>query len=54
MNVQAPKKLSLKKETLRQIDATQLDGAVGGSTPVCITVTIIISATINRELNDQY
>ncbi|AKQ68688.1 hypothetical protein A176_005600 [Myxococcus hansupus] len=53
MNVQAAKKLSLKKETLRQIDSSQLaqlDGAVGGSTPLCVGV--IIGLTITIMAND--
>lgn len=47
MNKQAPKKLSLQKETLRQIDASQLEGAVGGSTPICtiVVITIVVRAT---------
>ncbi|AKQ68689.1 hypothetical protein A176_005601 [Myxococcus hansupus] len=51
MNVQPPKKLSLKKETLRQIDAAQLDGAVGGTTPFTI-IPVTIGYTIGRTLID--
>nr|WNE31501.1 McyA2 [Myxococcus sp.] len=49
MNVQPPKKLFLKKDTLRQIDSAQLDGAVGGTTPVTI-IPFTIGYTIGRTL----
>ncbi|MFP2928925.1 class I lanthipeptide [Pyxidicoccus sp. 3LG] len=44
MTAQSTKKLSLKKETLRPLDANQieqLDGAVGGVAVTIVTVTII-------------
>ncbi|NVJ04496.1 hypothetical protein HUW63_04455 [Myxococcus sp. AM001] len=52
MSAPASKKLSLKKETLRQVDTAQmeqLEGAVGGTTPITI-VPITIGYTIGRTL----
>lgn len=57
MNQQSSKKLSLKKETLRQVDAAQLnqlEGAVGGVTPIftiglATTVAVTIVYTIDSS-----
>ncbi|MFP2959142.1 hypothetical protein ACLEPN_15190 [Myxococcus sp. 1LA] len=54
MSAQAAKKPSLQKETLRQLDTaelSQLDGAVGGTTPaITITIPLTIATTrITRE-----
>ncbi|MFP2959143.1 hypothetical protein ACLEPN_15195 [Myxococcus sp. 1LA] len=55
MSAQAPKKLSLKKETLRQVDTAQLgqlEGAVGGTPPVVVlTITFTISHTIITNMD---
>ena len=45
MSAQAAKKPLLRKETLRQLDTaqlSQLDGAVGGTTPATVTIPLTI------------
>ncbi|WP_426749391.1 class I lanthipeptide [Myxococcus sp. Y35] len=49
MNAQASKKLSLKKETLRPLNESemgQLDGAVGGVSLITITTGPSVTITI--------
>lgn len=46
----SPKKLSVKKETLRVLDDTQvqqLDAANGGVTPTIVTIVTIITLTLD-------
>nr|WNE31503.1 McyA4 [Myxococcus sp.] len=54
MSAQAAKKPLLKKETLRQLDTaqmSQLDGAVGGTTPA-VTVTVPLTI-LTKEIIEE-
>ncbi|WP_426749393.1 hypothetical protein [Myxococcus sp. Y35] len=56
MSGQAPKKLSLKKETLRPLDSNEMDqlnNAVGGVTVTVVTVTATTATTATTVMTRE-
>jgi hypothetical protein len=48
-NQKSAKKLTVKKETLRTLDDTevkQMDAVAGGTTPVCVSISVSLLTTL--------
>jgi hypothetical protein len=53
-NPKKAKKLTVKKETLRTLDDTeakQLDAVAGGTTPVCVSISVSLLTTLLDSCN---